>query len=72
MPLWAVLAVVVAAYGIRSASRGFDFSPDLPGDAMVLVILLVVLALVGWLRADDKRRDALESEDVVDAEDPES
>jgi hypothetical protein len=72
MPLWAVLAVVVAAYGIRSASRGFDFSPDLPGDAMVLVILLVVLALVGWLMADDKRRDALESEDVVDAEDPES
>ena len=73
MPLWAALAVALAAYGVRSVSRGFDFTPDLPGDAVALISLLVVLVLVGWLRADDARRDALDSESATgDTSDPES
>jgi len=73
MPLWAALAIVLAAYVVRSVSRGFDFAPDLPGDAVALISLLVVLVLVGWLRRDDKRRDALDSQNAADdASDPES
>jgi hypothetical protein len=58
MPLWAVLAIAIAAYLIRSAERGFDFGLDMPVDAIVLFALLAVVALVGWVRADDARRDA--------------
>ncbi len=38
LPLWAALAIVMAAYALRSLlMRGGDFSPDLPGDAIVAI-----------------------------------
>ena len=57
IPLWVALTVPAAAYVIRSAARGFDFAPDLPLDAVVLAVLLVVVAVVAWVRADDDRHD---------------
>jgi hypothetical protein len=35
MPLWAAVAVVAAAYALRSLLRGWDFRPDLPLDAIL-------------------------------------
>lgn len=73
MPLWAALALALAAFVVRSASRGLDFTPDLPSDAIVLGLLTVVIALVGWLRADDAHRDALMPDDSsMDTKGPES
>jgi len=66
MPLWAAFAIVGAAYVARSALRGFDFRPDLPMDAILLVLLLVAVGLVAWVRADDARRDAEERPDEGD------
>lgn len=43
MPLWLALALPLAAYLYRSVMRGFDFAPDLPIDALVLAIYLLVL-----------------------------
>lgn len=72
MPLWAALAIAAGAYVVRSAMRGLDFHPDLPSDAIVLVILLTLVGLVWWLRADDARRDAEQAETPSDPTDPES
>lgn len=70
MPLWAALVLALAAFAVRSVSRGFDFTPELPWDAIALVALLVVVAVVGWLRADDARRDTAAGA-ARDGEDPE-
>jgi hypothetical protein len=72
LPLWVALVIALAAFAVRSASRGFDFTPDMPTDAIVLFALLAVVALVGWLRADDARRDAGADEPASQTEDPES
>lgn len=68
MPLWAAFAIAGAAYVVRSITRGFDFRPDLPMDAILLVLLVLAVGLVGWLRADDARRDAEESAHGDDAD----
>jgi hypothetical protein len=51
MPLWVAVAIVAAAYVGRSAIRGWDFHPDLPADAIVLALFLVIIALVAYVRA---------------------
>ena len=58
LPLWAAIAIPVAGYVVRSVARGFDFTPDLPVDAVVLALLLAVVALVAWRRIDDARHAA--------------
>ena len=58
LPLWAAFAIVAAAYVVRSVARGFDFHPDMPTDAVVLAALLVVVAVVAYVRADDARHSA--------------
>jgi hypothetical protein len=70
MPLWAAVAVVAAAYVLRSALRGWDFRPDLPIDA-VLAVTLVALVLLRWFagrwasadQGDKKRPAEVERED---------
>ena len=60
LPLWAAVAIVALVYLLRSAMRGFDFRPDLPGDAVVLVLFVVVLAAVAYVRrtyGDDGSED---------------
>lgn len=52
LPLWSAFAIAAGAYVVRSVIHGFEFSPDLPTDAIVLVALLLVIALVAWARAD--------------------
>jgi hypothetical protein len=73
MPLWAAVAIVAAAYVLRSIMRGFDFSPDLPIDAILLGAFAVLLAIVGVARsltAADHPDDAVD--DKVDNEDDDS
>jgi hypothetical protein len=57
MPMWAAVAVVAAAYVVRSLIRGGDFRPDLPMDAIlaaVLVCLVIVrVALARSAESDD-------------------
>jgi len=49
--LWAALAIVIAAYALRSLLiRGGDFSPDLPGDAIVAIALIVAVGFVAYSR----------------------
>ena len=73
MPLWVAIVLALGAYAVRSAARGFDFTPDIPGDVVVLVALLIVVSVVWWLRADDARRDAAERAAIQpDATDPEA
>jgi hypothetical protein len=51
LPVWAAVAIVAAAYVLRSVVlRGGDFRPDLPADAVVAVVLVVALPLVVWAR----------------------
>jgi hypothetical protein len=45
MPLWAAVAVVAAAYMVRSLLRGWDFRPDMPIDAVLGTTLVALLAL---------------------------
>jgi hypothetical protein len=68
LPLWTALVVVAAAFVVRASLRGFDFRPDLPSDALVLLLLIVVVALVGFVRADDARRDRDAGDDSPDDE----
>ena len=67
-PLWTAFAVAAAVFVVRSVARGFDFTPDLPMDAILLVILIVAVALVAWVRADDARRDRDEVPDDTESE----
>jgi hypothetical protein len=70
MPTWAAVAVVAAAYVLRSALRGWDFRPDMPIDA-ILAVMLVALVLLRWFagrwasadQSDDKRPAEMERED---------
>jgi hypothetical protein len=70
MPMWAAVAVVAAAYVLRSALRGWDFRPDIPIDAILAVVLVALVVLrwfAGrWASADpgeDKRPAEVERED---------
>lgn len=50
LPLWGAAAIVVALYLARSAVRGWDFRPDLPVDAIVLGLFLVLVIIVAYVR----------------------
>jgi hypothetical protein len=50
IPLSLAVAIVAAAYVVRSAMRGFDFRPDMPIDAIAAALFLLVLSMVAYLR----------------------
>ena len=50
IPLTAAVGIPAAAYVLRAALRGWDFSPDLPADAILGVALVVLVAAAWWLR----------------------
>jgi len=52
LPLSAALLIAATVYLLRGIARGFDFSPDLPLDAVVLAMLLAVMGMVAWSRAE--------------------
>ena len=58
LPLGAAAAIVAVIYVIRSAMRGLDFRPDLPTDALVLALFLVVLGIVAFIRRAYGQSDA--------------
>ena len=73
MPLWAAVTVVAVAYVIRSIARGFDFTPDIPTDVLLLGIFVGILILVAGARralAPDDGHDALAQQ--VEHEDDEA
>jgi len=56
LPVLAALAIVAIAYAVRSVLlRGGDFSPDLPGDAIVAVIVVAAAGLVAYSRHRESR-----------------
>lgn len=70
MPMWAAVAVVAAAYVLRSALRGWDFRPDMPIDAILAVMLVALLLLRGFAarsassdEGDEKRPGEVQRED---------
>jgi hypothetical protein len=69
LPLWAAAAIAAAAYIVRSVARGGDFSPELPGDAVVYGLLVLVIAAVGLGRARAAHEGDDELTDDVDQED---
>jgi hypothetical protein len=68
--MWAAVAVVAAAYVLRSALRGWDFRPEMPIDA-ILGVTLVALVLLRWFagrwasadEGDNKRPAEVQHED---------
>ena len=61
LPIWATFAIVGAAYVGRSAMRGWDFRLDLPADAVVIAMFVVVVAIVAYIRgiaAEEHSEDA--------------
>ncbi|KAF0209182.1 MAG: hypothetical protein Q8S43_03955 [Actinomycetota bacterium] len=50
MSLVAAVGVPAAAYALRAALRGWDFSPDLPTDAILGVALVALVTLNWWIR----------------------
>jgi hypothetical protein len=73
LPLWVAMAIVALLYLGRSAARGFDFRPDLPLDAIVGVLFVLVVGIVAYLRrldtSDDDASDAGEERGDNDAAD---
>jgi membrane protein implicated in regulation of membrane protease activity len=66
LPIWLAVLLVLGAYVLRSALRGFDFSPDLPVDALVFgmfAVLLVVVLLGRRARASYEREEQNAGED---------
>ena len=65
LPLWAAAAIPVAAYAARSMMRG-DASLDLPGDAVVIVLVAAAL-LFGWRFGSTAQRRGDQLSGQVDA-----
>jgi hypothetical protein len=71
MPLWLAVAVVSAAYLLRSALRGFDFRPDMPSDAIAAGLFALVLSIVAYVRRQAGAQDSSD-ESARDSDDPEA
>jgi hypothetical protein len=52
IPLWSAVAIVAAAYLVRSFVRG-SLRLDLPLDAVVVVALIIVVGIVAFVRHED-------------------
>ncbi|MEN6430145.1 MAG: hypothetical protein ABFC80_04760 [Coriobacteriales bacterium] len=68
LPLPAAIAIPVAAYIIRSLARGFDFSLEMPQDAIVLgaLLFIVLLAIASRRARIQDERFSKRSQDVDD------
>lgn len=73
MSLMAAVGAPAAAYTLRSALRAWDFSPDLPTDA-ILGIALLALVTIAWKTrqaAPSNERDGELTGEVHDKHDTE-
>ncbi len=50
IPLWAAAAIPAAAYLVRSIVRGWNFAPDLPLDALLGALLILLAGIAYWIR----------------------
>ncbi len=65
LPLWAAVAVAVAAYVFRSVVRGFDFGLDVPEDLIAFGVFALAIAAVAYsrrTRRDEREDQAAEEE----------
>ena len=63
LPIWGALAIIAAAYLLRSVVvRGGDFSLQLPDDAIAFVALGIAVAFVAWVRHDRRRHERTQEE----------
>lgn len=54
IPAWVAVAVAALGYVTRSVLKRFDFSLELPLDALIVLMLVIVLAAQWWAgRADE-------------------
>lgn len=64
MPLWVAVAIVAAAFGVRTLLRGPSFDR---GDALVLALFVVVLAVTAfarwWIASADAEEHAAHDHD---------
>lgn len=59
LPLWAALVIPGAAYIARAYFvRGGDLSPDLPGDAVVALVVVAAVVLVGLARREARNSNS--------------
>ncbi len=72
LPLWAALVLPAAAYLYRSMSRGFDFRPDMPYDAIALAAFAIVFGAVAWSRRTAAQERHEQPTDEQDGEDGDS
>lgn len=72
LPLWAALAVPLAAYVYRSYARGWDLRLDLPQDLLVLALYALVLTVALWSRraaaAEKSEKHSGEQQDAEDGQ----
>jgi hypothetical protein len=58
IPLWTAAAIVAAVYAVRAIVRGGDFRPDLPTDAILIVVFaaLVLMRVLAarWAAREDE------------------
>lgn len=67
IPVSLAVAIVAAAYVVRSAMRGFDFRPDMPVDAIAAALFLLVLGMVAYMRHEARADEAAdEGADTAD------
>ncbi len=50
IPLTAAVGLPAAAYVLRAALRGWDFSLDLPVDLLLGIMLIVLIGAAWWSR----------------------
>lgn len=56
--MWAAAGIPVVAYIVRAAERGWDFRPDMPLDALLGGLLLVLLGFAYWARSAPRSHGA--------------
>jgi hypothetical protein len=71
MPLWAAVAIAVAAFGLRTLLRGWSFDRT---DALVVALFAIVLAMTAivraWIRASEDSESAEDSGSDAHADEP--
>lgn len=68
MPLWAAVGLPAAAYVLRGILRGMYFAPDLPADAVVIGVWILVIAVAAAVRTSSTNHGGDELTDDMDDE----
>ncbi len=70
LPLWSVAAIVAGLYAARSVVRG-SWRPELPMDAVILLMVAIVMVVVHRLRTVTAQEDDEENSPGASRDDAE-